>query len=145
MGSGAKSYMRKDFLKYEEMHKFFTIYKEAVIVIYDFAPDPSDFPYMWGKFYFRFYQRRCNEDGTYSYIGTLSFFKPPKCSFCHSSHTQKPQVHGERLIRGVTPVTDTVQSCKWGFQRTGQNIPPLGGLYFLFIKQFLTFDRPWTW
>jgi hypothetical protein len=30
MGSGAKSYMRKGFLKYEEMHKCFTIYKEAV-------------------------------------------------------------------------------------------------------------------
>jgi hypothetical protein len=30
MGSGAKSYMRKDFLIYEEMHKYFTIYEEAV-------------------------------------------------------------------------------------------------------------------
>jgi hypothetical protein len=46
MGSGAKSYMRKGFLIDEEMHKFFTIYKEAASVIYDFAPDPSEFPYM---------------------------------------------------------------------------------------------------
>jgi hypothetical protein len=38
MGSGARSYMRKDFLIYEEMHNIFTIY-EAVLVIYDFAPD----------------------------------------------------------------------------------------------------------
>jgi hypothetical protein len=30
MGSGAKSYMRKGFLIYEEMHKFFPIYEEAV-------------------------------------------------------------------------------------------------------------------
>ncbi len=30
MGSGAKSYMRKGFLIYEEMRKFFTIYEEAV-------------------------------------------------------------------------------------------------------------------
>jgi hypothetical protein len=30
MGSGAKSYMRNGFLIYEEMHKFFTIYEEAV-------------------------------------------------------------------------------------------------------------------
>ncbi len=30
MGSGAKSYMRKGFLLYEEMRKFFTIYEEAV-------------------------------------------------------------------------------------------------------------------
>jgi hypothetical protein len=30
MVSGAKSYMRKGFLIYEEMHKFFTIYEEAV-------------------------------------------------------------------------------------------------------------------
>jgi hypothetical protein len=29
-GSGAKSYMRKGFLLYEEMRKYLTIYKEAV-------------------------------------------------------------------------------------------------------------------
>jgi hypothetical protein len=45
MGSGAKSYMSKGFLKYEEMRKFFPIYEEAVItiVIYDFAPFPLNF------------------------------------------------------------------------------------------------------
>jgi hypothetical protein len=37
MGSGAKAYMRKGFLIYEEMHKYLTICEEAV---YDFAPDP---------------------------------------------------------------------------------------------------------
>ncbi len=36
MGSGAKSYMMKGFLIYEEMRKYFTIY--------DFATDPSEFP-----------------------------------------------------------------------------------------------------
>ncbi len=41
MGSVAKSNMRKGFLVYEEMHKYFTIYEEAVIVIDDFAPDIS--------------------------------------------------------------------------------------------------------
>ncbi len=56
MGSGAKSYMRKGFLIYEEMRKFSPIYEEAVIVIYDFAPDPSEFPYIREKFYFLFYQ-----------------------------------------------------------------------------------------
>ncbi len=30
MGSGAKSYLRKGFLIYEEMRKFFPIYEEAV-------------------------------------------------------------------------------------------------------------------
>ncbi len=30
MGSGAKSYMRKGFLIYEEMHKYLVIYEEAV-------------------------------------------------------------------------------------------------------------------
>jgi hypothetical protein len=30
MGSVAKSYMRKGFLVYEEMHKYLTIYEEAV-------------------------------------------------------------------------------------------------------------------
>jgi hypothetical protein len=45
MGSGAKSYMRKGFLMYEEMRKYFTIQEEA-FSHYDFAPDPSEFPYM---------------------------------------------------------------------------------------------------
>jgi hypothetical protein len=42
MGSVAKSYMRKGFLIYEEKCKFFPIYEDA-LVIYDFAPDPSEF------------------------------------------------------------------------------------------------------
>ena len=45
IGSGAKSFMRKGF--YEEMRKFFPIYEEAVShTVYDFAPDPSEFPYV---------------------------------------------------------------------------------------------------
>ncbi len=55
MGSGANSYMRKTFLIYTEIRKFFPIYKEP-LVIYDFAPDPSYFVYIWGKFSFLFYQ-----------------------------------------------------------------------------------------
>ncbi len=57
MGSGAKSYMRKGFLIYEEMHKYFhhTVqYMRGAIVIYDFAPIPSEFPYVRGKVYFLF-------------------------------------------------------------------------------------------
>jgi hypothetical protein len=46
-GSGAKSYMRRGFLIYEKMRKYFTIYVEAVShAVYDFAPDPSDFTYI---------------------------------------------------------------------------------------------------
>ncbi len=54
MGSGAKSYMRKGFLIFEEMRIYFTIFEE--VVISDFAPDPSEFPYICGKFSFLFYQ-----------------------------------------------------------------------------------------
>ncbi len=57
MGSGAKSYMRKGFLIYDEMRKFFPIYEEDVShTVSDFAPDPSYFPNIWGKFLFSFYQ-----------------------------------------------------------------------------------------
>jgi hypothetical protein len=42
-GSGAKSYMRKGFLIYENMRKHLVINEEAVIVIYDFSPDPTEF------------------------------------------------------------------------------------------------------
>ncbi len=106
----------------------FSPYIRRPLVIYDLAPDPSEFPICEENFILFFISVGAMKTAlTCTY---LIFFKPPKCSFCHSSRTAKPQVHGERLIRGVTPVTDTVQSCKWGFQRTGQNIPPLGGLYF---------------
>jgi hypothetical protein len=45
MGSGAKSYMRKGFLIYEERHKYVHhTYMRRSLVIYDFAPDPSKFP-----------------------------------------------------------------------------------------------------
>ena len=48
MGSGAKSYMGKGFLIYEEMRKVFPIYEEAVShTLYEFAPDPSAIPYIW--------------------------------------------------------------------------------------------------
>ncbi len=47
MGSGAKSYMRKGVLIYENMHKYiFSPYIRRSFVIYDFAPDPSEFPNM---------------------------------------------------------------------------------------------------
>jgi hypothetical protein len=42
-GAVAKSYTRKGFLIYEEMGKYFPIYKEAV-------------SHIWGKFDFLFYQ-----------------------------------------------------------------------------------------
>jgi hypothetical protein len=38
MGSGAKSYMRKGFLIYEEMRKYMR--RPLLAAIYDFAPDP---------------------------------------------------------------------------------------------------------
>ncbi len=49
-GSGAKSYMRKGFLMYEEVHKYLVIYEEAVS--HTLHPIPSEFPYIWGKFNF---------------------------------------------------------------------------------------------
>ncbi len=57
MGSGAtaKSYTRKGFLIYEEMRKFFPIYcMRRPLVIYDFAPDPSEFHYLEETFLFFF-------------------------------------------------------------------------------------------
>ncbi len=58
MGSGAMSYMRKCFLTYEEIHKYFhhTVYMRRSLVIYDFALDPSEFLNIWGKCSFLFYQ-----------------------------------------------------------------------------------------
>ncbi len=37
MASGART------IKYEEMHKIFSLYMRRSLVIYDFAPDPSEF------------------------------------------------------------------------------------------------------
>jgi hypothetical protein len=44
-GAVAKSYMRKGFLIYEEMPKYFPIYEEAVSH-YDFATAPLGFSYI---------------------------------------------------------------------------------------------------
>ncbi len=41
MGSVAKSYMRKGFQTYGKIHKYLTIYEEAVSnTVYDFATNP---------------------------------------------------------------------------------------------------------
>jgi hypothetical protein len=44
MGSGAKSYMRKGFLICIRKCANFSPYMRRPLVIYDFAPDPSEFP-----------------------------------------------------------------------------------------------------
>jgi hypothetical protein len=49
MGSGAKSYMRKGFLIFEEMRKYLTMYIVHIrrpVAIYDFVPNPYEFPYI---------------------------------------------------------------------------------------------------
>ncbi len=51
--------MRKGFLIYEEMRKYLTIYstvwggRKSYVTL---KPIPSEFPYIWEKFYFIFYQ-----------------------------------------------------------------------------------------
>ncbi len=76
MGSGAKSYMRKGFPIYEEMRKFFTIHMRRPLVIYDFAPDPSEFPYIWGKFHFSLLPSTANffPDLFFSFLLFQNFF-----------------------------------------------------------------------
>ncbi len=44
------------FLIYEDLRKYLAIYEEAVLVVYHFATDPFWYPYIWGEFYFIFYQ-----------------------------------------------------------------------------------------
>jgi hypothetical protein len=58
MGAVAKSYMRKGFLIYEEMRKYFVIiYIRRPLVIYDFATAPLlDFLIDEENFVFFFYQ-----------------------------------------------------------------------------------------
>jgi hypothetical protein len=57
-GAVAKSYMRKGFLIYEEMRKYFPIWEEAVSHM-TLQLLHSEFPYIWEKFDFLFYQ--CKE------------------------------------------------------------------------------------
>jgi hypothetical protein len=77
MGSGAKSYMKKGFLIYS-MRKcaYISPYVKWPLVIYDFAPDPSDFPYILGNFYFLFYQ--CTFNRSYN-IDLENAFGRGKC------------------------------------------------------------------
>jgi hypothetical protein len=56
-GAGAKSYMRKGFLIYEERRKYrHTVYEEAVIVIYDIACASFWISLYMRNFSFLFYQ-----------------------------------------------------------------------------------------
>ncbi len=43
MGLITKSYMRKGFLIYDKMHKYSPSMRRS-LVIFDFAPDPCEFP-----------------------------------------------------------------------------------------------------
>ncbi len=73
MGAVAKSYMRKGFLVYEEMRKYLVIYKEAVIVLYDFATAPFWIS-LYRKFCFLFYQCKV-EVGTSAILKNLYIFR----------------------------------------------------------------------
>ncbi len=53
-GAVAKSYMRKGFLIYEEMGKYFPIYEEAVKLYMTLQLLHSEFPYILEKFDFLF-------------------------------------------------------------------------------------------
>jgi hypothetical protein len=55
MGSGAKSYMRKGYLIYEEISKYFTIYMRRLLVIYCMTLNPIPLNFL----YFLFYQCTC--------------------------------------------------------------------------------------
>ncbi len=59
---GSKSYMRKGSWYMRKCTNMFTMRRS--LVIYDFAPDPSEFPNIWGKFYFLFYQCKKSMRGT---------------------------------------------------------------------------------
>jgi hypothetical protein len=76
MGSGAKSYMRKGFLIYEEMRKF----------LYDFAADPSEFTLYMRKKIFLFYQ--CIGLGS-----SLHFFQQKKTSVRICWENYENEVH----------------------------------------------------
>ncbi len=56
MGSDAKSYMSKAFLIYEGKCANISPYMRRTLVTYDFAPDPSEFPFYMRKISFSFYQ-----------------------------------------------------------------------------------------
>jgi hypothetical protein len=60
MGSVAKSYVRKGFLIYEEMRKYLTKYEEEAVSYMTLQLLHSEFPYIWGRFDFLFYQ--CGSD-----------------------------------------------------------------------------------
>ncbi len=71
MGSGAKS---QEGLP--KNAKILSPYMRRSLVIYDFAPDPSEFPDKGEKFYFLFYQ--CRQSGSWSdrYLETIEQRRP---------------------------------------------------------------------
>ncbi len=75
IGSSAKSYMRKGFLQYEEMRKFFTIYEEAVSHIWLCTRYPSNF-LIYEKKCFLFYQ--CSAVCTVLYTRYIEYIIIPR-------------------------------------------------------------------
>jgi hypothetical protein len=80
-GAVAKSYMRKCFLIYEEMRKYFPIYEEAVSYIW-LQLLHSEFPYIWGKFDFLFYQCRKEKEEEETVDHTKERQQGSKCMWC---------------------------------------------------------------
>jgi hypothetical protein len=93
MGAVAKSYMRRGFLIYEEMRKYLVIFEEAISNInMTLHPLPSDFPYIWGKFYLLVYQ--CSHSGIYD----LWKWKMVKCLLV----VHKIYIHRTTLVNVLT-------------------------------------------
>ncbi len=60
-GAGSKSYMRKGILIYIETRKYLLVYEKAVSHIWLCNCSILNFPYIWGKFDFLFYQCRASD------------------------------------------------------------------------------------
>jgi hypothetical protein len=74
------------------MRKYFTICKRRQLVIYDFAPDPSEFPHIGVKFYFLFYQ--CT---LYRRLDARMTSQPP-CVLCDVTwRPENPEIWGPSL------------------------------------------------
>ena len=67
--------------------QIFSPYMRRSLVIYDFAPDPSEFPNIWRKFSFLFYQCRIN-------TCTVSL-----CSFCEAPASIAPYIWPDDITK----------------------------------------------
>jgi hypothetical protein len=130
VGSGAKSYMRRKGFQIWGNAQIFSPYMRRSLVIYDFAPDPSECHNIWGKFSFLFYQctlyYTCRGWRSYSAkcCKTRRCLKEMSCRYIAEYFTDKTNM---RVIKTIKPPASWLEAGRQVYFKTRYPVACLYG------------------